>query len=245
MVLLSLGLISLKTLAPKVFGLFPGIIRCSLSLKTLLPESPIPGWLCMVVAPLYALFLVLAAIAALQTSFVILGAGLLLIAVGTGMVLARSWGLLAPSNQEDASRYVGKSRKLQSLLQGAGIGLVAFQLLRQADLQWEWINSVLVFTFSFLGNVTLLTVVMSDFLLCMIHEGQKQSEAFAGTGFAADYRGRLGELADCGLTDLQAGELKSVAKLGSRLTSLPSTGTDSDETGILPGRQAKAGFSAN
>ena len=117
MVLLSLGLISLKTLAPKVFGLFPGIIRCSLSLKTLLPESPIPGWLCMVVAPLYALFLVLAAIAALQTSFVILGAGLLLIAVGTGMVLARSWGLLAPSNQEDASRYVGKSRKLQSLLQ--------------------------------------------------------------------------------------------------------------------------------
>lgn len=245
MVLLSLGLISLKTLAPKVFGLFPGIIRCSLSLKTLLPESPIPGWLCMVVAPLYALFLVLAAIAALQTSFVILGAGLLLIAVGTGMVLARSWGLLAPSNQEDASRYVGKSRKLQSLLQGAGIGLVAFQLLRQADLRWEWINSVMVFTFSFLGNVTLLTVVMSDFLLCMIHEGQKQSEAFAGTGFAADYRGRLGELADCGLTDLQAGELKSVARLGGRMTSLPSTGTDSDETGILPGRQAKAGFSAN
>jgi len=245
MVLLSLGLISLKTLAPKVFGLFPGIIRCSLSLKTLLPESPIPGWLCMVVAPLYALFLVLAAIAALQTSFVILGAGLLLIAVGTGMVLARSWGLLAPSNQEDASRYVGKSRKLQSLLQGAGIGLIAFQLLRQADLQWEWINSVLVFTFSFLGNVTLLTVVMSDFLLCMIHEGQKQSEAFAGTGFAADYRNRLGQLADCGLTDLQAEELKSVARLGSRLTSLPSTGTDSDETGILPGRQAKAGFSAN
>lgn len=245
MVLLSLGLISLKTLAPKVFGLFPGIIRCSLSLKTLLPESPIPGWLCMVVAPLYALFLVLAAIAALQTSFVILGAGLLLIAVGTGMVLARSWGLLAPSNQEDASRYVGKSRKLQSLLQGAGIGLVAFQMLRQADLRWEWINSVMVFTFSFLGNVTLLTVVMSDFLLCMIHEGQKQSEAFAGTGFAADYRDRLGQLADCGLTDLQAGELKSVARLGSRLTSLPSTATGSHESGILPGRQAKPSFSAN
>jgi len=244
MVLLSLGLISLKTLAPKVFGLFPGIIRCSLSLKTLLPESPIPGWLCMVVAPLYALFLVLAAIAALQTSFVILGAGLLLIAVGTGVVLARSWGLLAPVSQEGASKYVGKSRRLQALFQGAGLGLVAFQVIRQADIRWEWINSVMVFTFSFLGNVTLLTVVMSDFLLCMIHEGQRQSEAFAGTGFATGYRDRLGQLADCGLTDLQAGELKTVATLGGRLTSLAGSIPGGRQTTTVPTSGARTGLSA-
>jgi hypothetical protein len=245
MVLLSLGLISVKTLAPKVFGLFPGIIRCSLSLKTLLPESPVPGWLCMVVAPLYGLFLVLAAIAALQTSLVILGAGLLLIAVGTGVVLARSWKLLAPDTQESASIHVGKTRKIQALFQGAGIGLVAFQVLRQADFHWEWINSVMVFTFSFLGNVTLMTVVMSDFLLCMIHEGQRQSEAFSGTGFAADYRERLGQLADCGLTDLQAGELRNVASLGGRLTSLAKPAPGSHQSSEIPDARAKAAFSPN
>lgn len=220
MALVALGLHSVAVLAPKIFGLFPGIIRCSLSLKTLLPESAVPGWLCVLAAPVYALFLVLAAITALQTSFVILGAGLLLLAAGSSAVFVRARSILSPASQEDASRAVARVRRIQSLFQAAGLGLVAFQVMRHADFQWDWVNSIVVFILSFLGNVTLLTVVMSDSMLCMIHQGQRQSESVAGTDIADGFRKRLVQLADCGLTDFGAREIGAVTGIGTRLNRL-------------------------
>ena len=220
MALLALGLHSVAVLAPKIFGLFPGIIRCSLSLKTLLPESAVPGWLCMLAAPVYALFLVLAAITALQTSFVILGAGLLLLAAGSSAVFVRARSILSPASQEDASQAVARVRRIQFLFQSAGLSLVAFQVIRHADFQWDWVNSIVVFIFSFLGNVTLLTVVMSDSLLCMIHQGQRQAESVAGTDIADGFQKRLVQLADCGLTDFGARKIGAVTGFGNRLNRL-------------------------
>ena len=54
-ILAQLGLGAVLVLAPKIFGLFPGLIRCSLTVKTLLPETSTPGWLGIIIAPTYSL----------------------------------------------------------------------------------------------------------------------------------------------------------------------------------------------
>ena len=84
---------------------------------------------------------------------------------------------------------------------------------RIADFDWIWMNSLVLFVFSFLGNVMLLTVVMSDFMLGMIRQGQLQAESFAGTALAKSLAGRLDDLASCGLTDLEAGEAAFAGRL--------------------------------
>jgi len=216
LVLISLGFSSIVTLAPKIFGLFPGLIRCSLSIKTLLPESSVPGWLSIVIAPIYILFLCVGAIVAIQTSFLILGIGLLLIGIGTLMVLLNFKNLLKPSGQAEASQSVTGIKRLQSIFQLAGIGLIGFQVFRNANIDREFLNNVFLFVFSFIGNVTLLTVAMSDFMLGMIREGQIQSDEFFKSNLAPDYQARLDQLAACGLTDLDSGEGNIAEKIRAK-----------------------------
>jgi len=206
MILAQIGLGALLTLAPKIFGLFPGVIRCSLTMKTLLPETSVAGWLGIIVAPLYAMLLLVAAIIALQVSEIVLGAGLAMIAVGMSVVILRAHTLLAPGDQEQASVAVRGIKRRQATFQLVGIGLIAFFLVRNAEIELAWFNSVLLFVFSFIANVTLLTVVMSDFMLAMVYKGHQQSSAFAGTEMAASLSTRLDDLSSCGLTDLEAGE---------------------------------------
>jgi len=213
LVLLQLGLAAVVSLAPKIFGLFPGLIRCSLTVKTLLPETSAPGWLGIIIAPFYMLFLAVATIAAVQMSQLMLGLGLGLLAAQTGVVIWQAKRLLHPCEQSEAAAGVRSIKRMQLLFQLAGVACIAIFLIRSVEFDWSAVNSLVLFIFSFLGNVTLLTVVMSDFLLGMIRQGQLQAESFAGTPLSKSLAGRLDDLASCGLTDLEAGEAAFAGRL--------------------------------
>lgn len=213
LVLFQLGVSSIVTLAPKIFGLFPGILRCSLSIKTLLPESAVPGWLSVVIVPIYFLFMLVPAIAAIQFSFIVLGIGLLLMGLGAFVSLFQSKSLLKPSSQEEASRTVARIKRLQSVFQISGMCCVGFQVFRSVEITTDMANNLLLFVFSYVGNVTLLTVAMSDFMLGMIRESQIQNEAFLKSDLVSDYQARLDQLAACGLTDFDSGELEFASKI--------------------------------
>jgi len=213
LVLLQLGAAAVVALAPKIFGLFPGLIRCSLTMKTLLPETSAPGWLGIIIAPLYMLFLGVATIAAIQMSQLMLGLGLGLLSAQMGVVIWQAKRLLHPCEQAEAAAGVRSIKRTQLGFQVAGIACIAFFVIRVAELEWTWVNSLVLFIFSFLGNVTLLTVVMSDFMLGMIRQGQLQAESFAGSPLAKSLAGRLDDLASCGLTDLEAGEIAFAGRL--------------------------------
>lgn len=215
-VLAMLGFNSIKILGPKIFSLFPGLIRCSLTIKTLLPETSAPGWLSIIIAPFYALFLSVAAIASLQTSNVILGTGFGLIAVGMSVVIFKARDLLKPITREEASAIVFGIKRIQSIFQGIGICLIMIHVFRSFDINWGFFNSLLLFIFSFVGNVTLLTVVMSDFMLAMIRQGSIQAKEFSNSPLSETFNERLEQLASCGLTDLEGGETKLAAGFGSR-----------------------------
>lgn len=215
-VLMILGLNSVKILTPKIFSLFPGLIRCSLTVKTLLPETSAPGWLGILIAPFYALFLCVAAVASLQTSNIILGVGFGLIAVGMSVVVFKSRDLLKPNSREEASKIVFNIKRIQSIFQGLGISLIVLHVFLNFEINFSFFNSFLLFVFTFIGNVTLLTVVMSDLMLAMIRQGSIQAKEFANSPMAVTFNDRLDQLASCGLTDLEVGETKLAVDLGSR-----------------------------
>ncbi len=213
LVLLQLGLAAVVSLAPKIFGLFPGLIRCSLTVKTLLPETSAPGWLGIIIAPFYMLFLAVATIAAVQMSQLMLGIGFGLLAAQMGVVIWQAKRLLHPCEQMEAAAGVRAIKRTQLIFQIAGIACIVIFLVRTVEFDWSAVNSLVLFVFSFIGNVTLLTVVMSDFMLGMIRQGQLQAEAFAGTPLAKSLANRLDDLASCGLTDLEAGEAAFAGRL--------------------------------
>ena len=209
MVLAQLGLGAVLVLAPKIFGLFPGLIRCSLTVKTLLPETSTPGWLGIIIAPTYSLFLALATITAIQASEFILGIGFALLAIGMTVVIFRAQQLLKATDQQDASDTVKGLKKRQMIFQISGIACIGVSVFFQVEnIDFGFVNNLFLFVFSFIANVTLLTVVMSDFMLGMIRQGQLQAVAFSGTPLEKSLNQRLDDLAACGLTDLEAGELE-------------------------------------
>lgn len=222
LVLANLGIFVVLTLSPKLFGLFPGLIRCSLTVKTLLPETAVAGWLAIIVAPLYAMFLLVAAIIALQINQKLLGVGLALIAAGMSVVVMYWERLLRPADQVEASDAVSKIKHLQKIFQFAGVACIGVFLFNNAEIQLAWFNRLLLFVFSLIGNVTLLTVVMSDVLLAMIYKEHQRSASFAGTEMATSLADRLADLSACGLTDLRAGEAEFAAGLRSHGGTLAS-----------------------
>ena len=212
MVLAQLGLGAVLILAPKIFGLFPGLIRCSLTVKTLLPETSTPGWLGIIIAPTYSLFLAMATIIAIQASEIILGIGFALLAVGMTIVILRARLLLKATDQQEASDIVKGIKQRQMIFQLSGVACIAVSIfLAIDDIDFGLVNNLFLFVFSFTANVTLLTVVMSDFMLGMIRQGQLQATAFAGTPLEKSLTERLDDLAACGLTDLEAGEAEFAA----------------------------------
>lgn len=222
--LAKLGTGAIIVLAPKVFGLFPGLIRCSLTVKTLLPETSTPGWLGIIIAPTYSLFLAMATIVAIQGSEIIMGVGFALLAVGMSVVILRSQLLLKPSEQKEASESVKGIKKKQLIFQIAGVSCIGFSIFLEVEsLDWSLLNNLFLFIFSFIANVTLLTVVMSDFMLGMLRQGQLQASAFAGSDLEQSLTIRLDDLANSGLTDLEAGETELAANLKEKSGFLAKT----------------------
>lgn len=209
--LFTLGLTAVILLTPKVFGLFPGLIRCSLTIKTLLPESSTPGWLAIIIAPTYTLFLAVATITAIQSQQMFMGAGLAMMMIGMLSVLFKAKGLLKPADQTDASRSVRDIKRKQLIFQL--IGFACFMVAFWESIDFAFIINACLFIFSFIANVTLLTLVMSDLMLGMIRQGQLQANAFAGTPLEKSLGDRLEDLEACGLTDLKAGEAEFAERL--------------------------------
>jgi len=238
MILAQLGLGAILVLAPKIFGLFPGLIRCSLTVKTLLPETSTPGWLGIIIAPTYSLFLAMATITAIQASEFILGIGFALLAIGMSVVILRAQLLLKATDQQDASDTVKGIKKRQMIFQISGVACIGASIFLQVDsVDFGLINNLFLFVFSFVANVTLLTVVMSDFMLGMIRQGQLQAVAFAGTPLEKSLNQRLDDLAACGLTDLEAGELEFASSFKEKSGVLAKTASSQGSRLVEKARQ--------
>ena len=185
---------------PKVIALFPGMIRSSLSLKTLLPESTAPGWYAVLLAPFYAIFLIMvtSVITQMHGDLKLVGA-IAFFVLGSLVFVLRARDLIRSHTPEEVSPAVGIVRKISGVFAAIGAVLLGWFVLEIPNLG---VIDAINFLVGLLGSVLLLTVVASDFILSLLNQSFGQSRAMAGTESEGVLERRLGELSSVGFTEI-------------------------------------------
>lgn len=196
---LALGMSFFVIVAPKAVALFPGAIRASLTLKTLLPENPMPGWVAALIAPLYSVFLlvIIVTINQLQGDFLLV-IGVVLLMLGPLVNVRRARDLLRAHTPEEAGRLVADVRRTSGTFAVLGlVFLVAF--IVKAEL--FSVGDAIGFVFAMVGSVLLLTLVSADFFVALLHANHTQAKEFLASDLAGRLDARFDELAGSGLAD--------------------------------------------
>ena len=190
------------TITPKLIALFPGIIRSSMALKTLLPEAAAPGWLAVVFAPFLAgfLLLLLSFIGQVQGSYVLL-AGVVALVCGPVIYLRRAAQLVRPHRAEEIADTVGAVRRTTALTNGIGVVLLVWFLFDFDELTWMQAIHLLL---EAAGGIFLTIVAISDITLALLAYSQRQNVEFFGSDLRTSYEQRLQALAGAGLTDVES-----------------------------------------
>ena len=199
-------------IVPLVLGLSLGIMRSSLILKTLLPESPVPGWTVVVFAPLYCVFFVSMMVWIIQFQgglLIMLGVACLLVAPIIYLLNTRQ--LTQPCKPEELGERVLKVRTQAIIATAVGAVFLIASILENAEI--GFLDAVqILFTFG-AGFFTIL-VVASDFILALLQYGYRQGKAFHGSELALALEGKVHELEQVGLdkirTDYKTDEMRKV-----------------------------------
>lgn len=215
-----LAIIALFSIGPKVFGLFPGILRGSLTLKTLLPESSSAGWVGIIIAPLYALFYAVVFVLTVQISqSVLLAGGFALLTLAPLVYVWRAKSIMMPADSETAHRNVSAARLQSIIATAAGVGLIVLYVLINIKELRINLFDLLVFLTGLFANVLLLTVVITDLTLGLLNEAFLQATNFGGSPLRTSLKNRFEQLTAAGLTEVSAGEMTMMANLRDKAMS--------------------------
>ncbi len=150
-------------LAPKALSLMPGLIRAALAMKQLFPSSGAPGWLVLVTAPIFVLFLFVVLIVPYQLS----ASPMLVVAIGF-FIAAPVWlwrsarTLILPTTYDDVLEKLGAIRRVSMALNAVGavcLVIALAQFFGDLDLS---IADALQPVFAIVANVLVMTVVCLD-----------------------------------------------------------------------------------
>jgi hypothetical protein len=191
-----LGLTLFMMLAPKLISVFPGIIRASVTLKSMLHESPVPGYTVVLFAPVYAMFVVVVftTVNQMEGSLVLLAA-LACLVVAPLIYLLRAREFLKPHTAEESATLVRSVRRRSYLFNLTGAVLL---LLFLGNMEGVSMSQVLEFFIVAGGGVLLMMVVASDLILGLLRLEHDQAKLFIGSELADQFESKMSTLADAG-----------------------------------------------
>lgn len=214
----AVGFVAAITIGGRVLGVAPGIVRCSLGLKTLLPETQLLGWLPAIVSPFQIMFFVIIAVIAIQTSQYLLSVGSLLLGISAAAVLINLRRIVAISTPQVASQNIASIRMFQVMFFLAGASVVGYYIVTKFSIELD-ASSVWKFAKAMaplIGNVLLLSVVMSDFMLGIVYSNTAPVVGEGDEDWSVRLGERLEQLSSYGMTSFDAGERRLISELNSR-----------------------------
>jgi hypothetical protein len=188
---LGFSLQAMFTLAPKAVSLIPGLVRAATVTKLLFPGSAAPGWLIVLGAPIYFMFIYVVLIVPYQ----ITGSGYFVVAVVAIFVaevlLGRGgYQLARPLTRPEAIAVVRRTRTSYFIALGLSVAFMVAalgELVAQFD--WSLLNLVNV-VLSFVANVWILTVVTTDVLIAALDRARGLTSGT--TALADEFNHQLG-----------------------------------------------------
>lgn len=193
------GAAQMVLLLPTVLSLVPGVQRACLRVKTLVPESMLPGWFLVAAAPFYALFLLVIFIAISQiTSESLLLISMFLLVAAPFIYVFRADVFAKPLTSEaDFLRM----RRVQQVVSGvtavAGLLLVVYLAPQQyldihlvgLDVQTSLLGPLDIagFLLEFIGRSLFMTVLGADLFMRMNLSTWQHHRTLAGSSAAEGY----------------------------------------------------------
>ena len=201
---IGLGLAAVIFLLPHFLGLFPGIIRACMTLRTLVPESPLPGIISALILPLFTMLLLIPLIVAAQagSALLFLGfAGMLCLPV---MLLRKIRLLLKPMDGATMNAQIGPLRKRAAIAWDIGLVLILVEVVNfvQSHQLWDKISILKIISFAtnLLGIIILVTLAGTDFLLGLMKYTFEQDKELHGTSLHTDMEARFQDLDQARMT---------------------------------------------
>ena len=171
------ALMTALALGPRIFALLPGMIRSSLTLKTLLPESSATGWLTAIFAPLWAAFLLLALVVTNQFQVSLkLVFGLMFLLMAPLVFVIRARAIIRPCRAAELAKAVLWPRRIATLINLTGVVLLVWTFFEMGG-----VGSVFAFVLGALANILVLSVVASDFMLPLLRWSFQSGQDFQST----------------------------------------------------------------
>ncbi len=196
------GVSALLTLLPHFLGLFPGIIRACMTLRTLVPESPLPGTIIALILPLFAILLLIALALVAQA-----GRGILFLGVAGMLCLPvfLFWNirlLLKPMDGITMNAKIGPLRKSASLAWDIGLLLIVadlYQIWKGWGLRLD-LSTVIASLCNLIGVIILVTLAGTDFLLGLMKFTFDQDKELHDTQLYRDMDARFKDLDQARMT---------------------------------------------
>ena len=153
-------------LAPKALSLVAGMVRGSIVTKLLFPGASAPGWLIVIGAVIYALFIYVLLIVPFQvTGNVYFVGAVASVVLGEAMLARGGYRLARPLTREQAIAGVGKARRAYFAAIIAGAVFIVLAMVDLVEvLHFRWLTVVNLIG-TFLTNVWILTVITTDLLI--------------------------------------------------------------------------------
>jgi len=160
-------------LAPRAVALLPGILRGSITAKLLFPGASGPGWLVLLLAPIYATIMYIVLLIPYQVT-----ASGFFVAAMAGFIGAQLWmgrmgfKLARPERIDEALALVKRIRGTYLLLNLFGIVFAVvgvYQLFDQLDIPYVQMAKLFI---NVLVSVLLLTLVATDIIVANLARGQ-------------------------------------------------------------------------
>ncbi len=224
------GLLYFILLTPSLLGLFPGIVRSALTLKTMLPESQMPGWVALIIAPLYALFLAIGLVLAAQAQDFLTAATFIAFIAAPVIVVLNSAKLVSPAPPEVMLKNIASVKGKVAIAYATGLflaTLLALRFINKANLDIGFFD-VLGFVSALLANLFMVTVVVSDLLLTLFNDAFHREVTLREEGLIEDLEERFRDLDEIGLTQLGAGEGEMIDQLRGKVRKMTGGSYSSD-----------------
>jgi hypothetical protein len=200
------GAAQMVLLLPTVLSLVPGVQRACLRVKTLVPESMLPGWFLVAAAPFYALFLLVIFIAINQiTSESLLLISMFLLVAAPFIYVFRAAVFVRPLMSE--ADYL-RMRRVQQVVSGvtalAGVLLVVYLAPQKyfgihlvgLDVKTSLLGPLDVagFLLEFIGRSLFMTVLGADLFMRMNLSTWQHHRMLAGSSAAEGYDRVMGAM---------------------------------------------------
>jgi hypothetical protein len=203
---------SYVTLMPAVLALIPGIMRACLRIKVLLPQSILPGWFLVGMAPLWMfLFLVLFVTINQVAGDALLILGVLAVTSAPVLYIVHVGLFTRPvGNKEDQQRLLQVQRQVRLILSGGVVCLVIWLFTAsvmgtrivgvdaQSSMVRPWSVDLLRFPIEYATHSLFTMALAADMFMAMNLSVWLYTKQFVASPEAKEYDRRMAEIEEAG-----------------------------------------------